>query len=328
MFKSVWQSISDPFCNTLHKMSIWLLFLSILFLIGCSSSGSSGSSDSSRIKVEQTAGDTMATQVGSLPKQSAPGNDVIGNEIVKIDISNVANGYYYVSYIGNNAKVKLQICGPDQIMYTYNIDQKPVYLPISSGSGSYDLTVYENISDDQYSTAFKGSFRANLSNELYPFLYSNMYVDYANSPNMLSLAGTLSTESTCDLETVDKVYQYVITNISYDEEEAKTVAFNYLPNIDEVIATKKGICFDYAALMAGMLRSQSIPSRLQIGYAGEAYHAWISIYIEDIGWIDGIIRFDGKNWSLMDPTFAANSKSSSTKNFIGDGTNYQTLYTY
>ena len=78
-----------------------------------------------------------------------------------------------------------------------------------------------------------------------------------------------------------------------------------------------------------MLRSQSIPTRLQIGYAGSAYHAWISTYIEDIGWIDGMIRFDGQSWSLMDPTFAANQSSpESLKKFIGDGSNYQTLYTY
>ena len=83
-----------------------------------------------------------------------------------------------------------------------------------------------------------------------------------------------------------------------------------------------------SALMAAMLRSQGIPTRLHVGYAGDAYHAWINVYIEDIGWIDGIIQFDGKDWSLMDPTFAANKNSKNTQDFIGDGNNYNTLYTY
>ena len=35
-----------------------------------------------------------------------------------------------------------------------------------------------------------------------------------------------------------------------------------------------------------MLRSQRIPAKLEIGYSGDIYHAWISVYIKDIGWID------------------------------------------
>ena len=55
---------------------------------------------------------------------------------------------------------------------------------------------------------------------------------------------------------------------------------------------------------------------------GRHMHAWISTYVNDIGWINGIIQFDGVNWSLMDPTFAANAGSKQLKSFIGDGSNY------
>ena len=79
----------------------------------------------------------------------------------------------------------------------------------------------------------------------------------------------------------------------------------YLPDIDETLETGKGICFDYAALMTAMLRTQRIPTRLVVGYAGTLYHAWISVYIEGTGWIDNIIYFDGTQWVRMDPTFAA-----------------------
>ncbi len=33
----------------------------------------------------------------------------------------------------------------------------------------------------------------------------------------------------------------------------------YLPDVDSILQEKKGICFDYAALMATMLQSQNIP---------------------------------------------------------------------
>ena len=41
-----------------------------------------------------------------------------------------------------------------------------------------------------------------------------------------------------------------------------------------------------------------------------------------------MIQFDGKNWSLMDPTFASTTDTEKLKNFIGDGKNYSVKYIY
>ena len=84
--------------------------------------------------------------------------------------------------------------------------------------------------------------------------------------------------------------------------------------------------YDYAAVMATMLRTQAIPTRLEVGYAGEEYHAWISTYIKDKGWINGIIEFDGTSWNMLDPTFA--STSDSPKKFIAQKSDYITKYVY
>jgi len=98
--------------------------------------------------------------------------------------------------------------------------------------------------------------------------------------------------------------------------------------LDDTLATGKGICFDYAALMSAMLRSQGIPTKLVVGYSGDAYHAWISVHLEEIGWVNDIIEFDGTGWSLMDPTLAAGNSESAVKKYIGDGTNYIEKYSY
>ena len=131
-----------------------------------------------------------------------------------------------------------------------------------------------------------------------------------------------------DLEAIISVYSYVVSNITYDFDKAENVQSGYVPNVDEIVEAKTGICLDYAAVMASMLRSQKIPTRLEVGYAGDAYHAWISTYVEDKGWVNGMIQFDGQNWSIMDPTFAANVGEKDLKNFIGDGDNYVTKYVY
>ena len=96
-----------------------------------------------------------------------------------------------------------------------------------------------------------------------------------------------------------------------------------------MLAQKKGICFDYAALMAGMLRSQGVPCKLVVGYAGKAYHAWINVYSEETGWVNGAIYFDGDSWKLMDPTFASSGKQSKEiMSYIGDGSHYTAKYIY
>ena len=103
----------------------------------------------------------------------------------------------------------------------------------------------------------------------------------------------------------------------------------YLPVLDTVLAKKTGICFDYAALMTGMLRSQGVPCKLVVGYAGTAYHAWISVWTKENGWVDGAIYFDGSTWQRMDPTFASSGKqSASIMAYIGDGSHYSAKYFY
>ena len=125
------------------------------------------------------------------------------------------------------------------------------------------------------------------------------------------------------------MYNYVVTNLTYDKQLAATVQSGYLPVLDTVLANKTGICFDYAALMTGMLRSQNVPCKLVVGYAGSAYHAWISVWSDTTGWVDGAIYFDGTSWQRMDPTFASSGKQSqSIMAYIGDGKNYSAKYFY
>ena len=120
----------------------------------------------------------------------------------------------------------------------------------------------------------------------------------------------------------------MITHVSYDWDEAENVQSGYIPDVDEVLSTGKGICVDFSALMAAMLRSQRIPTRVEVGYAGDVYHAWVSTYIEDVGWVNGIIRFDGTDWSLMDATLATTESERVYRNFISDASNYKALYLY
>ncbi len=246
-----------------------------------------------------------------------------------IDASHADNGYIMVSYTGSNPKVKLQITGPNTITYTYDLHGTGYEVfPLTSEDGNYTIAVYESVVSGKYSTALSQKIDVKISDVFGPYLYPSQYVNFDASTKAVSLASDIVSESENDLDAVAAIYQYIITNISYDTDKAANVQTGYLPDVDQTLASKKGICFDYAAVMAAMLRSQNIPTRLEIGFASKSYHAWISTYITDIGWINGIIEFDGKNWTLMDPTFAASSSEKTLKKFIGDGSNYVTEYVY
>ena len=75
----------------------------------------------------------------------------------------------------------------------------------------------------------------------------------------------LSSGCASDLDVVSSVYSFVTKNIAYDNAKAATVQSGYAPFPDNTLASGKGICFDYASLMTAMLRSQQIPTRLEVG---------------------------------------------------------------
>ena len=247
-----------------------------------------------------------------------------------IDYSNTKDGYVMVQYTASTTKkLKAQVKGPTTT-YTYNLTAgKWETFPLSDGNGSYQIVVYENTSGTKYASVLSVSTKVTLTDEFAPFLRPNQYVDYSVAPNTVAKAQELVAGKTETLDKVTAIYNYVVKNMTYDRVKAATVQSGYLPVLDTVLASKTGICFDYAALMAGMLRSQGVPCKLVVGYAGTVYHAWISVYSEKTGWVDGIIYFNGTSWQRMDPTFASSGKqSASIMQYIGNGSNYTTKYLY
>lgn len=302
-------------------LSYLLIAIFCLLLGGCS-----GSSSASRKEHSGPPRDSTPRVL----TPSADGVTVYQNDFASIDASNTSQGYVMVKYNGTNEKVKLRITCPDQSCYTYLISDRGAYdtFPLTAGNGSYALQVLENVAGDTYTVSLAQSINVNIEDEFLPFLYPNQYVNFHTDSKAVSKGSDLAKDTYSDLDVVQNIYNYVIKNISYDTEKAQNVSYGYVPDIDDTLSSKKGICFDYAALMASMLRSQNIPTKLEVGYSGDAYHAWISTYIDDKGWVDDIIQFNGDTWQIMDPTLAATNDSAAVKKYIGDGSHYVVKYTY
>ena len=87
----------------------------------------------------------------------------------------------------------------------------------------------------------------------------------------------------------------------YDYVKAVLTKPGTLPDIDGTYRKGMGICQDLSALTVAMLRSQGIPSKLVIGYAGKQYHAWVTAKV-------------GGKERFFDPTAAVSNKKLS-KNY-------------
>lgn len=297
--------------------SVRFLFLAALLLLtGCGPGGKKAVTD--------------AYPVISPPRvlePEAPGDKTLGIPPLILDISHTEYGYF--TAIADDAKINIQMIGPDEVTYSYFLEPgEQAVIPFTSGDGDYCITCYQQAGGSQYAALYMETIPVTLENEFWPFLYPNQYVNFSAESEASKLALSMADEEASDLDILNSVYDYVTSHIVYDEEKAATVEAGYLPDVDETLETGKGICFDYAALMTAMLRSCNIPCKLQIGYSSDIKHAWIDVYMQDKGWVDKAIAFDGNTWSRMDPTFDSGSDDKeSIRDYIGDGSNYTVQFT-
>lgn len=254
----------------------------------------------------------------------------------EIDASNLAEGYISVRYTGSaTGRIRVQVIKGETYTYDINNTGTAEILPLTEGDGKYEIKVYEQTSGNKYAVIMTQKLEFKARNELLPFLYPNQFVNYNSQSNCVTLAAKLSEGKTTNIDKLTSIYNFVVGgNFSYDNALAKNVESTYLPNPDDFIVKRSGICFDYASLMVAMLRSQGIPARLVIGYANSAsgavvYHAWIDAYTVETGWLDSVIKFDGENWTLIDPTYISGGQQGSTVlNFVADTSNYTAKLVY
>ena len=314
-----------------------LLALTLLLGIACGCAAPAGGGEAELGVVLEDMGVPLAglPPVGIVLNPSASGTAVQKNDYAEIDYSNAKDGYVMVKWKGSSStKVKVLVWGPDctsqsdAYHYFLRTDGDYDVLPLSDGNGKYKVTVWKHVGEpSKYSQVLSASLEVTLTDQFAPFLRPNQYVNYSEDSAIIPKAQEIIENAGAEdnLSKVGAIYEWVVTNLTYDHEKAKNVKTDYLPDVDKVMEEKKGICWDYASLMAAMLRSQGVPVKLVVGYTSRGeYHAWINVWSEE-----GMIYFDGKVWKLMDPTFASSGKqTNSIMKFINDSSNYKEKYFY
>lgn len=244
---------------------------------------------------------------------------------LRLDDSGLSQGYVAV-LAESDKRMKFQVISGQQ---TYNYDlpsgESQVF-PLNMGSGSYTFRLMEQIEGTKYACVWSADRQVTLDNEFEPFLRPSQMVAYDEGSRCVSLVRELAASCETDTELASKVYDYLVKHIRYDKEKAATVQSGYLPDPDETLAEGKGICFDYAALAAAMLRSAGIPCKLITGYVeNNVYHAWNCFYLESQGWVTVKIAAAPDTWQRVDITFAA---SGTPTEALQDDSRYTARFTY
>ncbi|AIQ62342.1 transglutaminase [Paenibacillus stellifer] len=201
-----------------------------------------------------------------------------------LDTSNIGQGVIGIHYsVPQNKKTKLMIT-KNGSSYTYNLyaSKSDESFPLQLGNGTYKVSIMENTTGNKYKLIDSDSIELSLTDPNAVYLSSVQNINWSPSDRAIQKAKQLTQNAATDKDKVTAIYNYVVSNVKYDYDLAANVTTDYIPSIDNTLATKKGICYDYASLFAAMLRSVDVPTKLVMGQSSyvTAYHAWNEVLID------------------------------------------------
>ena len=230
---------------------------------------------------------------------NAPAVNASGISYVNVDTGKLNFGVVTVSCFRVNSDKKLKVLvekDGKRVYYDLKNDGTEESFPLQFGNGVYTVGVLENTTGNNYRYITRKTVILELEDELSVYLASVQNVKWNSDSLCARIASELTDGLKSDTQKIKAIYNYVISNITYDREKSSTLETGYVPDIDRIIADKQGICYDFASVFAAMLRSQGIPAKLVKGYTPNAvgYHAWNEVYNPETG-----------KWMVIDTTYDA-----------------------
>lgn len=201
-----------------------------------------------------------------------------------IDTSTAKDGYITVRYTrAKDVKYKVRLeLGSQYENYALEGNGAKETFPVKLGTGDYRVLVLENIGGTSYRIIASANFTLQATNEFGPYLKPNPHVNYNDGMSCIQFSRNLVSGLSSDAEKAKAIYNWVRSNIKYDHSKVDTLPAGYLPNPETTFTTRKGICYDFASLLAAMCRANGIPAKLIIGTADgiSGLHAWNNVYFD------------------------------------------------
>jgi transglutaminase-like putative cysteine protease len=235
----------------------------------------------------------------------------------RIIADDAAEGRIRVACPLGEARVKVLV-EKDGSKYYYDMIDNEETLPLQMGDGAYKVTVYQNTTGNRYRAVLSQNVTVEMDSDREAFLQSVQAIEWTTDMEAIRKAQALTKGLKTDEEKVAAIHKYIVKNFSYDHSKVGKLASDYLPNVEQTFSDRKGICYDYASLLAAMTRSVGIPAKLVKGYTPNAngYHAWNEVYLND-------------QWVTLDATYDSQMDDLGGKYaMIKDSGLYDKVYEY
>lgn len=183
----------------------------------------------------------------------------------------------------------------NRYMYPVNDDGSLNYFPLQMGSGDYLVRLMENVEGNKYKEVVRKTVNLNESSGRDIFLQSVIEINWSEDSPAVLKAKSLTQGMISDTSKIKAIYDYITSNYTYDYNKISTLNSSYIPDIDQIFYDQKGICYDYSALFASMLRSVGVPTKMVKGYSDlipDQYHAWNEVFVNG-------------SWQVVDTTYDA-----------------------
>lgn len=232
--------------------------------------------------------------------------------IPSIDKSRLDAGLVSINYNPQKQVTTKVTISKGDIKYTYNLKSNNSF-PLQFGDGEYTISILENVEGNKYRLVEKEDVILKSTDKNKVFLQSIQMIHWTDDMVSIKKAKELTKNAKNDKDKVTAIYNYIINNISYDNNKINNINTEYIPSIEETLKASKGICYDYSALFAAMLRSVDVPTKLIMGRKNDidTYHAWNQVYLKDTD-----------EWITIDTTYDAAIKAGLSNSMIKDAKDY------
>lgn len=136
--------------------------------------------------------------------------------------------------------------------YYYAMNRSQELLPLQLGPGTYEVKILRRKQGTTFTVVSKKTLNVPHINQHLLWLASTQPV-YWDSTLVKQTAARVTQGATSIEDQVKRVYKYVMNIMRYDTNKINTIGTDYVPDLEKLIHNPSGICYDYAALIAGLL---------------------------------------------------------------------------
>ena len=225
----------------------------------------------------------------------------------EIDVSTAPDGYFSVCCeSGSAVKMKVGVTFAGKTEYFNYSHGKEVSYAFERGEGTYVVSLFRNVSGTSYRCIAKETVAVKLKDAMAPYLASTGEITFCEGGAVSEKTAELCEGLTNDDEKIVAIYNFIGKSFQYNDAFAESVrrgkVKNYVPDTEQILSGKRGVCQDFSALFAAMCRSQGIPCRVEKGDTADGYHAWNLIWRDE-------------EWVAVDLTVAVVQRDHQAKKF-------------